>query len=86
MIARGNLVAVVQVETPTDLTKKQLLSIGAIEAERSLGDAAADAEDAVSDVKERAEKLRDEIEDEVAEHFSGDKWRAPKNPFKGKKK
>ncbi len=66
MIARGNLVAVVQVETPTDLTKAQLLSISAIEAERSLGSAAA---------PEASE-----------EGGADDKWRAPKNPFKGKKK
>ncbi len=71
MIARGNLVAVVQVETPTDLTKKQLLAISAIAAERSMEDA--------------AERVEDVVED-VAEHFSGEKWKAPKNPFKGKKK
>ena len=86
MIARGNLVAVVQVETPTDLTKKQLLAIGAIEAERGLGDAADSAETAGEELHDKAEKLKDELEEEVSEHFSGDKWRAPKNPFKGKKK
>lgn len=86
MIARGNLVAVVQVETPTDLTKKQLLAIGAIEAERGLGDAADAAETAGEELYDKAEKLKDELEEEVSEHFSGDKWRAPKNPFKGKKK
>ena len=86
MIARGNLVAVVQVETPTDLTKKQLLSISAIEAERTLGEGAQDIEGAAEEVRDHVEKLKDEIEDEVAEHFSGEKWRAPKNPFKGKKK
>lgn len=86
MIARGNLVAVVQVETPTDLTKKQLLAIGAIEAERGLGDAADAAETAGEELHDKAEKLKDELEEEVSEHFSGDKWRAPKNPFKGKKK
>lgn len=86
MIARGNLVAVVQVETPTDLTKKQLLAIGAIEAERGLGDAADAAETASEELHDKAEKLKDELEEEVSEHFSGDKWRAPKNPFKGKKK
>ena len=31
-------------------------------------------------------KLKEEIEEEVAEHFSSDKWHAPKNPFKGKGK
>ena len=69
MIARGNLVAVVQVETPTDLTKAQLLAISALEAERSLaagGPAAANADD-------------------LDEGPDG-KWKAPKNPFKGKKK
>ncbi len=86
MIARGNLVAVVQVETPTDLTKKQLLSISAIEAERTLGEGVEDLGEAAEEVRERVGKIRDEIEDEVSEHFSGDKWRAPKNPFKGKKK
>ena len=69
MIARGNLVAVVQVETPTDLTKAQLLAISALEAERSLaagGPAASGDDDSDSEVD--------------------GKWKAPKNPFKGKKK
>lgn len=79
MIARGNLVAVVQVETPTDLTKKQLLDIASINAERMLGGAA-------EEISGRAEELKDKIEDEVSGHFSQDKWKAPKNPFKGKRK
>ena len=36
MIARGNLVAVVQVETPQDLNPKQLLEIAAMVSSRSL--------------------------------------------------
>ena len=39
--AKRNLVAVVQVVTPRDLTKKQLLDVAAIVAERSLDDAGA---------------------------------------------
>ena len=31
-------------------------------------------------------KLKEEFEEEVAEHFSSDKWHAPRNPFKGKGK
>ncbi len=69
MIARGNLVAVVQVETPTDLTKAQLLAISALEAERSLaaGGPAASGDD-------------------DSDGEADGKWKAPKNPFKGKKK
>ena len=37
MAARGNLVAVVQVETPTDLSKKQLLDVAALVSERAMG-------------------------------------------------
>ncbi len=37
MIARGNLVAVVQVETPQDLDAKQLLEIAAMVSARSMG-------------------------------------------------
>ena len=83
MIARGDLVAVVQVEIPTDLTKKQLLTVSTLVAERGLGDA---ADSAGEKLRDRAEKVKDEIEEEVSEHFSGDKWRAPKNPFTGKRK
>ena len=61
-------------------------TIGAIEAERGLGDAADAADTAGEELHDKAEKLKDELEEEVSEHFSGDKWRAPKNPFKGKKK
>ena len=87
MIARGNLVAVVQVETPTDLTQKQLLEIGAIVAARSLdGGASVDSDEEDDGIAGKAEKIKDEIEEEVAEHFSSDKWHAPKNPFKGKRK
>ena len=69
MIARGNLVAVVQVETPTDLTRAQLLAISALEAERSLaaGGPAASGDD-------------------DSDGEADGKWKAPKNPFKGKKK
>ena len=92
MIARGNLVAVVQVRTPTDLTKKQLLEVASIVAERTMSDEDDDADEAEegpeSATKEPGvgSKLKEEIEEEVAEHFSSDKWHAPKNPFKGKGK
>nr|WP_206108920.1 molecular chaperone DnaJ [Olsenella sp. SW781] len=82
MIARGNLVAVVQVETPRDLTKKQLLDVAAIVAERALGEDAAPGE---------AEKGAAEAEgfsaaaENAAEHFAKERWHAPKNPFRGRK-
>ena len=75
MVARGRLVAVVQVETPQDLSKKQLLDIAAIVAERSLDDSPAPERDAAREGSPAAES--------AAEHFSKERWRAPKNPFKG---
>ena len=75
MVARGRLVAVVQVETPQDLSKKQLLDIAAIVAERSLDDAPAPERDVAREGSSAAES--------AAEHFSKERWRAPKNPFKG---
>ena len=87
MIARGNLVAVVRVETPRDLTKKQLLDVAALVAERSLDDAGAGKKGG----KDGGEKDAEEAEgfsqaaENAAEHFSRDRWRAPKNPFKGRK-
>ena len=92
MIARGNLVAVVQVRTPTDLTKKQLLEVASIVAERTMsdeGDGAAEAEEGPEGAAKEpgvGSKLKEEFEEEVAEHFSSDKWHAPRNPFKGKGK
>ncbi len=92
MIARGNLVAVVQVRTPTDLTKKQLLEVASIVAERTMSDEGDDADEAEEGPEGATKepgvgsKLKEEIEEEVAEHFSSDKWHAPKNPFKGKGK
>ena len=92
MIARGNLVAVVQVRTPTDITKKQLLEVASIVAERTMsdeGDGADEAEEGPEGAAKEpgvGSKLKEEIEEEVAEHFSSDKWHAPKNPFKGKGK
>ena len=92
MIARGNLVAVVQVRTPSDLTKKQLLEVASIVAERTMsgeGDGADEAEEGLEGAAKEpgvGSKLKDEIEEEVAEHFSSDKWHAPRNPFKGKGK
>ena len=68
MIARGNLVAVIKIETPTDLTQKQLLDVAALVAARSM------------DVEMDSAGAED---DDV---FSEDKWKAPKNPFKGKRK
>lgn len=78
MIARGNLVAVVQVEVPRDLTKKQLLEVASIVAERSLAD------DGPASEKDADEPVVERIE-EAAEHFAKERWRAPKNPFKGGK-
>ena len=75
MVARGRLVAVVQVETPQDLSKKQLLDIAALVAERSLDDAPAPESAAAREGSPAAES--------AAEHFSKERWRAPKNPFKG---
>ena len=88
MIARGNLVAVVQVRTPTDLTKKQLLDVAALVAERSLGQDGGTpvGEDGEKSGEPHASSLKEELEEEVAEHFSSEKWHAPKNPFKGKGK
>ena len=89
---RGNLVAVVQVRTPTDLTKKQLLEVASIVAERTMsdeGDGADEAEEGPEGAAKEpgvGSKLKEEIEEEVAEHFSSDKWHTPKNPFKGKGK
>ncbi len=81
-IGRGDLVALVEVTVPTDLTQKQLLEVAGIVAERSLdGDAPADASD---DVKAGGASTG---KDEAAEHFAGEGW-VPKNPFKdaGRKK
>ncbi len=75
MVARGRLVVVVQAETPQDLSKKQLLDIAAIVAERSLDDAPAPERDVAREGSSAAES--------AAEHFSKERWRAPKNPFKG---
>ncbi|MBM6775257.1 molecular chaperone DnaJ [Olsenella profusa] len=87
MIARGNLVAVVQVEVPRDLTKKQLLDIAGIVAERALDDAAEGAAGAGGPGErdgDAGEKIHDAAR-AAAEHFSKEHWRAPKNPFKGGK-
>ena len=78
MIARGNLVAVVRVETPRDLTKKQLLDVAAIVAERSLDGSAEDT----AREREEAEGFSAAAEN-AAEHFAKERWHAPKNPFKG---
>ncbi len=78
MIARGNLVAVVQVETPRDLTKKQILDIASIVAERSLE--TGDADGAPDDVSPEEREGFSAAAENVAEHFAKG-WRAPKNPF-----
>ena len=77
MVARGNLIAVVQVETPRDLTKKQVLDVAALVAERS-GDATPPA----GDKDAEAEGFSAAAEN-AAEHFAKEHWHAPKNPFKG---
>lgn len=78
MIARGNLIAVVRIETPQDLTKKQLLDVASIVAERALDPADADSSAGEGPAAKAAP--------ETAEQFSKERWRAPKNPFKGKRK
>ena len=77
MVARGNLVAVVQVETPTDLTNKQLLDVAALVAERS-GDAAPSTGE-----KDAEPEGFSAAAENAAEHFAKERWHAPKNPFKG---
>ena len=79
MIARGNLVAVVRIETPRDLTKKQLLDVAALVAERSLDEAGAAADEGSQGSGERKQEERG------GEHFSKERWHAPKNPFKGRR-
>ena len=93
MIARGNLVAVVQVVTPRDLTKKQLLDVAAIVAERSLDDTgAADEKGARADknADRRADRAAEPegfstAAENAAEHFAKERWHAPKNPFRSRK-
>ncbi len=75
MAARGSLVAVAQVETPTDLTRKQLLDVAALVAERGGERPAAEGD-------ERREGFAAAAES-AAEHFAKEHWHAPKNPFKG---
>lgn len=82
MIARGNLVAVVQVETPRDLTQKQLLDVAALVAQRALGEDAA-AERDLEGAAER-EGFSPSAEN-AAEHFAKERWHAPKNPFRSRR-
>ena len=84
MIARGNLVAVVHVETPRDLTKKQLLDVAAIVAERALGEDSPQADGAGGKGAAEAEGFSAAAEN-AAEHFAKERWHAPKNPFRGRK-
>ena len=78
MISRGSLIAVVQVVVPTDLDKRQLLDIAGIVAERTLGE-----EGNASEGETLAEEEGDSpARDEEAEHLAGERWTAPKNPFK----
>lgn len=78
MIARGRLVAVVHVRTPDDLTKGQLLDLAAIVAERSLD--SGDAGERERSAEEQGESFARDI---AADHLAGERWHAPKNPFKG---
>ena len=79
MISRGSLIAVVQVVVPADLDKRQLLDIAGIVAERTLGEEGGDA----SPAETRGEEEGDSpARDEEAEHLAGERWSAPKNPFK----
>ena len=82
MISRGSLIAVVQVVVPTDLDKRQLLDIAGIVAERTLGE-----EGNASTAETHAEEEGDSpARDEEAEHLAGERWTAPKNPFKDAKR
>ena len=72
---RGNLVAVVRVETPRDLTKQQLRDIAEIVAARS-------PEGARGGESVEREGFSAAAEN-AAEHFANERWHAPKNPFKG---
>lgn len=82
MISRGSLIAVVQVVVPTDLDKRQLLDIAGIVAERTLGE-----EGNAPEGETRAEEEGDSpAKDEEAEHLAGERWTAPKNPFKDAKR
>ena len=74
MVARGNLVAVVQVETPRDLTPSQLDDIASIVSARG-GDGPSERDLEPEGFSAAAEN--------AAEHFAHERWRAPKNPFKG---
>ncbi|MGL5172754.1 MAG: molecular chaperone DnaJ [Olsenella sp.] len=82
--SRGRLVAVVRVETPTDLTRTQTLDVAALVAERTLGGVEADAEAS----KERADREgASHANENMAEHFAAEaendlKWDVPENPFK----
>ena len=86
MVARGNLIAVVQVETPRDLTKKQLLDVAAIVAERSLDDGPTGdrGEKDEKDAGPEAEGFSAAAEN-AAEHFAKEHWHAPRNPFRSRK-
>jgi molecular chaperone DnaJ len=82
MISRGSLIAVVQVVVPTDLDKRQLLDIAGIVAERTLGE-----EGNASEGETLADEEGDSpARDEEAEHLAGERWTAPKNPFKDAKR
>ena len=74
MAARGNLVAVVQIETPRDLTPSQLDDIASIVSARG-GDGPSERVLEPEGFSAAAEN--------AAEHFAHERWRAPKNPFKG---
>ena len=74
MVARGSLVAVVQIETPRDLTASQLDAVFAIVSARG-GEGTAEKDLEPEGFSTAAEN--------AAEHFAHERWHAPKNPFKG---
>ena len=82
MIARGNLVAVVHVETPRDLTKKQLLDVAALVAERALDESSPEGGEAEGGPEREGFSAAAE---NAAEHFAKERWHAPKNPFRGRR-
>lgn len=84
LVSRGRLVAVVRVETPTDLTRTQMLDVAALVAGRTPDT----DEEGTASSEERAEREGASYSKEsMAEHFAAEaendlKWDVPENPFK----
>jgi len=82
--SRGRLVAVIRIETPTDLTRTQMLDVAALVAGRTLSTVEAGS----ASSEERAEREGASYSKEnMAEHFAAEaendlRWDVPENPFK----